>query len=360
MFAKTALERVDDTVDYLATTAVVEAQYRRAAKAMIEMFLNSQHPNFGGAAFNQMSNELSLGARPAGQLTVPRQQARAIYLLWKAMHWIDPITRVPFANVAAIPQLNIADVLEYTIYKALMVYDAKSKSTFAARQVLEHVLARDTRRFLMHNHLLIRGSTHRPPPGAGNQNVVRFSFFYDPGGDKFVIQEGTAGGDKHQFDAASISATLWTDVNGRGNSPNIGSFAQIDPIEVGGSRIVVTTQFTGCSLCLRQHGGRLFAAHISPGNPRQSEPVIGTGNVLARQLCGIAPPVVSAGFTNAPGAVLVYGREHSNIQNAVNGYGGPNLDYFTMIGFDNGAGWKLYAQDNQVGGAITNVRQIFP
>src|SRR5215469_18281426 len=46
MFAKTALERVDDTVDYLDTTAVVEPQYRRAAKALVEMFLNSQLPNF--------------------------------------------------------------------------------------------------------------------------------------------------------------------------------------------------------------------------------------------------------------------------------------------------------------------------
>ena len=364
MFAKTALERVDDTVDYIGTNAVVPGRYSRPAKAFVETFLNSQRQNPGGASFNQMSNEMSLGARPAGQLTASRQQARAVYLLWKAMKWIEVQTRIPFANVAAVPQLNTADLFEYTIYKALMVCDAKNNSAFAAKHVLEDILATDTLRFLTHNHLIIRGSPKRVT-GMGDLNVLPFHFYFDPGSDRFIIEQ-VPGKGRYQFNPATIPATHWTKVTGRGNDPNAGSFAQIDAIEMGGSRIAVTTQFTGCSLCLREHGGRLYAAHIAPGEAVNTPPEIGSGNFLARQLCGMTPGVTAAGFSNAPGPVLVYGRQCSNIPGCPGGYGGPNLQYFTMIGFDNGGGWRLYAQDNEllqggfVGGPITNVRQIFP
>ena len=63
-------------------------------------------------------------------------------------------------------------------------------------------------------------------------------------------------------------------------------------------------------------------------------------------------------FTNAPGPLQIYGREHSEHPAYPNGYGDPSLAYFTMIGFDQG-GWHLYAQDNQMGGSIANVRQIY-
>jgi hypothetical protein len=364
MFAKAALERVDDTVGYIGTTTVVPAQYRRAAKGMVEMFLNSQHPNLGGPAFNQMSNQMSLGARPAGQLSEPRQQARAIYLLWKAMEWASGQNVAPFANAAAIPQLNIADLFEYTIYKALIVYDAKNNSAFAAKHVLENVLAKNTIHFLTHNHLIIRGSPKRVA-GTGDLNVLPFYFYFDPGSNRFIIEQ-VPGPGRYQFNAATIAATHWTKVPGRGNDPNTGSFAQIDAIEVGGSRVVVTTQFTGCSLCLRSHGGRLYGAHIAPGEAINTPPEIGSGHLLAQQLCGSVPNVTGAAFSNAPGPVRVYGRQCSNIPAFPNGYGGPNLQYFTMIGFDNGGGWSLYAQDNELlqggfaGGPITNVRQIFP
>ena len=114
----------------------------------------------------------------------------------------------------------------------------------------------------------------------------------------------------------------------------------IYPGDVAGAPIVVTTQFTGCSLCFRQSGANLYAAHISPGN---SPPSIATGEVLARQLSGLVNGVVGADFANAQGPpVSVYGREYSNLNAFPNGYGGRNLAWFTMIGFDQG-GWHLYA-----------------
>ena len=139
--AKSASERVEDTVDYIGTNTVVPGQYGRAAKAMVELFLASQHPTKSGTPFKQMSNNMSLGSRPTGQLDAPRQQARAIQLLWRAMQWCDVQTRLPYADASVIPQMHIAELFEFTIYKALMIYDAKNNSNFAARHVLETVFA---------------------------------------------------------------------------------------------------------------------------------------------------------------------------------------------------------------------------
>ena len=336
---------------YLSTNNVVAARYSQPARAMAELYLSSRRAPSRGAVTNPPAND-------------QERQRRAVFLLWEAMEWANPLAFSPFPNLNAVPVMNVAELFEFTIYKALMVYDAKNNSTFAAKHVLETVFAGDPIRFLTHNHVMIMGSAQRVN-GTGDQNVIPFYFSFDVA-DKFLI-DLTPGPGKYQFNAASIIATHWTAVPGRGNDANAGSFAGIQAIEVAGAQIVVTTQFTGCSLCFRHSGANLYAAHINPGGtsvPPAIDPLNG-GNVVARQLCGLVNNVAGADFANAHGAVSVYGRQQSNLNAFPNGYGGPNLAWFTMIGFNQG-GWHLYTQDNNIGGGngmngpIANVRQIYP
>lgn len=352
---KSALDRVDDTVSFIGTNTIVPGQYGRAAKAMVELFLGTQFPGQSGKPFKTMSGQMSLGSRPPGQQTDTRQMARAVYLLWEAMKWADPQARIPYNDAAGVPLNNINQLFEYTIYKALMIYDAKNNSDFGARHVLETVFRNNPLRFLQNNRLIIRGSS-TGGTGPGDQNILSFYFSFNATDDRFVIEQ-VPGPGRYQFQASSIVATHWTAVPGRGNNPANGSFAQIHATELGGATIAITTQFTGCSLCFNTSGGLTYAAHIAPGGP-QTPPQIGGGKLLAEQLCGMHG-ITGASFANAAGAVSVYGREHSNLPGYAGGYGGPNLQYFTMIGFFQGA-WTLYAQENHMGGTIVNIRQIYP
>ena len=334
-------------VIYLSTNNVVPARYGQAARAMAEMYLHS----LGGAP--------SRGALTAPPANDQQRQQRAVFLLWEAIEWaVHGMEPFPFANSGAVPMMNIAIRFEFTIYKALMVYDARNNANFAAKHVLETIFAGDGLRFLTHNRVIIRGSVVRVN-GPGNQNVLPFNFSYDPFDDRFIIDSGVAVPGSYQFLASSIVATHWTAVPGRGNNIGAGSFAGIQAIEVAGAPIVVTTQFTGCSLCYRLSGGSLYAAHINPGSG-QLPPAIGSGTILAEQLCGQTIGVAAADFANAAGpAMSIYGRGLSNLNAFPNGYGGPALEYFTMIGFNHG-GWHMFAQENNLGGGITNVRQIYP
>jgi hypothetical protein len=334
-------------LDYVEKNKVVTRQFGKAARGLLELFLHSPKRVARTEPMTQPPN------------TVLEMQRRAVYLLWQAICWTDINFRNPFDTMLAVPMKDMGPVFEFTIYKALMVYDAKYNSCFAASKVFE-VFTNDPLRFLTYNHVLIKGSS-QPILGPGDRNVLPYYFSFSSGTvGKFLINCVPAPG-SYQFNAVSIVATQWSDVQGRGNNVNAGSFAQIRGVELAGAEIVVTTQFTGCSLCFADSGGSVYAAHIDPGNWKRL-PDIGDGNVLARQLCGEVQGVVGAGFSNAQGAVSIYGREKSNLHNYPHGYGGLSLNYFTMIGFYQN-GWHIYTQDNNVGKGIYDeqidkVRQI--
>lgn len=358
---KPALQRVNDTVNFIQNSTVVPPLYTQQVTALVNQYLAAIPGGQGGQTFTNVSGSMSLGRRPLGQSSDSRHMARAVYLLWEVIQDHDPTAQIPYIGAQAVPLADARILFEFAMYKTLMVAGPANQAAAAAQHVLENVVRNSPRTFLRHNRLLINGST-RSRTGPGDQNLVTFDFRFEASYDRFSVSPTAGLAGSYQFQAASIAATHWTAVPGRGNNPAAGSFAQIHATELGGATIAVTTQFTGCSLCFNTSGGNTYAAHIAPGGPT-TLPQIGGGQLLAQQLCGTVPNVAGAAFANAPGAVSVYGRQHSNLPAHPGGYGGANLQYFTMIGFDNG-GWKLYAQEVHIGGfrglgLIQNVRRIY-
>lgn len=219
--------------------------------------------------------------------------------------------------------------------------------------VLTRVLQPNPLTFLQHNKLFVAGSTRRVT--VGEQNVQNFSFLYNPAHDRYEFRPNAFPGGI-PVPVESVVAVHWTQVPERDVDPARGSFARIRGVELSGNHVMVTTQFTGCSFCMKQAGARVFCAHIAPhveGVPHSMAP-----NELARQLCGQrAPAAIGGDFANAaePGEFRVYGAGAGNGR-FPNGYtlgvaGGGANDYMTMVGFPGAAGYQIFSQ-------ITRNRQI--
>ena len=170
----------------------------------------------------------------------------------------------------------------------------------------------------------------------------------------------------HNFPAASVRAVGWADVPGRGAvavpaAAGAASFGAIHGTELGGAgvRTMMTTEFSGCSFCIKSVGGRTYAAHIMPSPIVFGVPPPVDGPRLAQQLEGLAPTVAAGNFANAaggPGPFRIYGRGHSNHPHHPNGYPGQ----MTLLGFDAGGGtWRVYSQ-HRVGDVLGEVVQVWP
>jgi len=123
---------------------------------------------------------------------------------------------------------------------------------------------------------------------------------------------------------------------------------------------MVSTQFTGCSLCFKEVNGRLFAAHIMPDNgPAGGFP--GSGIAMARELAGQNPLVAAGDFANAPagGVFKVFGRGYSNILTCPLGYNytGPP-SYMTIIGFHKPGGWQIFSQEITAAKTIVGPQRV--
>jgi hypothetical protein len=218
-----------------------------------------------------------------------------------------------------------------------------------------------TQIFLNQNALFTYGSTQQTVALA---NVVRQSFFYDFRQNKYKMmpQPPMELTHTHMFDTVSIPAVSWYDVPGRTLNIGAGSFAAIEATELTGANVVMSTNFTGCALCFKEVNGRLFAAHVMPAGGDDGTNSIGSGELLARQLCGLIPGVAGGDFAHpvpAGGTFYVYGARYSNIPNHTTGYPGADPttgQNMSIIGFNNG-NWSIYALHNQRVGAST-IRQI--
>jgi hypothetical protein len=218
--------------------------------------------------------------------------------------------------------------------------------------------------FLTNNRLLIFGSSHN---GLMNQYFV---FEYTQGVPKYKFVPGLPGTAPHCYTVPvlSVPAVLWSAVPGRTNNANAGSFATINGTHLAGATVMVTTQFSGCSFCFKDHGGQVYAAHIWPEDaniPGSGMPPAGGhrgGTRLARQLDGQEAPGVTGGDFAAPapagGNFEVYGPGYSNIAGQAGGY--PvrvGNDWMTLIGLRQGGTWHFYSQ-HVVNGAITQAVQV--
>jgi hypothetical protein len=108
---------------------------------------------------------------------------------------------------------------------------------------------------------------------------------------------------------------------------------------------MLTTQLTGCSVCIQDAGGTLCAAHIEPGGGVD-------GTTLARQLAGRVGQVVGGAFSNLPGPTAnpfhVFGRDSGTLPKGPRGYhmrANTTGDYASVLGLVQNGEWRVYAQE---------------
>jgi hypothetical protein len=209
--------------------------------------------------------------------------------------------------------------------------------------------------------------------GAGTYGAMQQYFWYEYmlGAGKYKFAAHMPGGSPncHHPTVVNIPAVLWSQVPGRTNVRNAGTFANIRGTELTGGAVMVTTQFSGCTFCYKEHEGSIYAAHISPDDPNQQNVALGPGGGvanggmrLARQLAGLEEGVTGGDFADpAPdgGDFMVYGAGYSNINNHDAGYpinqGG---NYMTLIGKPQGGTWRFYSQHVNANGTVLRVVRI--
>jgi hypothetical protein len=356
---KKADERITETLDYLTKTAVVRYGERQYVEKYVRTFLDTKFPGgwSGNQQFKSFSESLSMTGVTNPGNEEHRKMRRLLMLLWKAMGNDTIANAVPALGAG-----TLASELRMTIRKAMLCSGQLSGDDWTARYVLTNIIARDPLDFLTENKIIIRGSTK---DSGLNQNLVTFEFGYEPLSDRYAFNapasKPTPG--YHGFSASSVPAVNWWDVPGRGGNLNAGSFAQIRGTQVSGATIMVTTQFTGCSFCMKSSGGHLWAAHISPASVKSEHAAYKTdGRTLATQVCGDVATVTGGDFANAPGTLpfRVYGRDKGNGK-FPGGYPftASGLQYACIIGFEENGAWQLFCQHTSAAG-IAGAVQIWP
>jgi hypothetical protein len=355
---KNADTRITETLAFIKDTVLVKFSDRLFIEKYLGDYLLATFPNKTSPQYKAFSDDLSMNSVANAGNEQERMLRRLLVLMWKVMGNAGKATAAKTMPVAL-----LAPHLYNSIPKAMICAGIRSSDQGPARYVLEQLFRVNPASFLNDNAIMISGSTRN---SGLAQNVLSFQFGYDALSDRYVFKPSTlpeAG--FYVFDAVSIPAVNWWDVPGRGNILNNGSFAQIHGTELSGSTIMLTTQFTGCSFCMKEHLGHLYAAHISPASVLSEHATYKTnGLALARQICGEIATVAAGDFGNAAGGLgpfRVYGRDKGNA-----GFPGgypftsSSLDYCCIIGFETNGNWSLYCQHSAQQKVVGTVHGIFP
>lgn len=345
-FSKDAQVRIDQTVDVIVKRCPLSEQ------ATVKTFLNQVFQGMFSdssvmTAVKQIEtfSDMSLSMRGLGNAGNKDERAmrRAISLLGALKSPVfDGKTLLPGQLSQKLGEL----VEDFRIYADECV------RTGALLNAKFNELQNTPSIFLRENTLYIYGSQAT----AGLVNVIPIPFTYDYRFSRYKLDVTHPPEIKHPktVNVVSVPAVSWYNVPGRGATPNSGSFAQIAATELTGADLAISTNFTGCALCFKEVGGRLFAAHIMPGGGSVSadgpaDPSIGSGDDLARQLAGLVTGVAGGDF-DAPvppgGTFYVYGARYSNLPAHPAGYPGGNLalgQFMVFIGAKVSGSWALYA-----------------
>lgn len=362
MITKNVTKRITDTLTTIATTPHFPPPERARVHAFASAFVNTHYPatNARSAGYTAFSTGMTMTDVAAAGSEEQRAMRRAIYLLWHAMGEPPHAARVKMVLAGDVRAVFVA-----TMQKALCRGDGAAGDPAGGKYVFKNAFRADPLQFLQRNMIMISGVT---TVGPGTRNMLRFKMEFNAWKDRYefsIVDDRGAGG-CHSFDATSVPAVYWADVPGRTTALNAGSFAGIRGTEMAG-KYMVTTQFTGCSFCLKQTGGGLFAAHVSPGykGPAREAAAPGIdGTLLARQLCGTEHPVVGGDFGNAPASpnpFHVFGKEHSNLPGQT-GYDarctlGGGQNWMSLFGFNRTGAWEIYCQE-VIAGGIGDVSRI--
>ncbi|MCG3194811.1 MAG: hypothetical protein DIJKHBIC_04078 [Thermoanaerobaculia bacterium] len=351
--------RIDDAFNFIAGTTLVPARMKLAVSTFVSDFIKRKLPTGSSRQeIRNFSRGMSMAKVHHSGTEGQRALRRAIHLLWEAM---ENHERAEQAKLT--PGIDLVYDFKRSMEKAWIVSEKKGGGLVAHKWVFDNGLKLYTKAFLRRNRLFIQGSS-KIDGTQGDQNVLDFEFGFDELKDRYTIAPKGLGG--YSFKAVSVPAVHWTDVPRRGVTEDSGSFGAMNGTEFDGASVMVTTQFTGCSFCLKD-AGRLLGAHISPSVPGRPHP-FSSGTKLAQQLSGVQEPAVGKGdFANGnpgTGQLLVYGRGYSNMTGLRDGYdpriqGGGSSGMY-IVGFKRPTGqWKVFSQeivDNHIVKAI----RIYP
>jgi len=356
MFPKGDQARVNETLNFIRGYGAIPALVRNDIALMVSAAYPRTTP-----LQQQAYHTLSLAMSVKTGATVPpgndqqRMMRRAIVLIWQAMSTKanDPAP-VRARGVAAMG-LGIgflAAALDDAMLKAAVV-----ASPAGAAHVFLNEFATHPQRFLRVHRIFARGSTagrqRFEVAGGPYTNVMNFSFYYEPGFDRFelaVIPLNAAVGPGYVFATVSVPAVHWSDVPGVAAQP--GNFAGVLATELSGASYMVTTQFTGCSFCFKGAGQVMHAAHISPAGDVNKVNYVGAGTALANRIVNHG-----GAFANVGGAAAlnVFGNGAGNAVLPAGGNGfypvktapaqAGFMKWMTVFGLrKNGVDWRIYTQ----------------
>jgi hypothetical protein len=357
VITKNPTTRINDVLATIAGTPHFPAPERARVHAFVSAWVTANHPaaSAGTLGYKTFSNLMTMTDVGSAGASDVRAMRRAIFLLWYAMG-----DQVESAKAKMILSADVQADFVATMQKALCHSDTAAGNPAGTKYVFKDVFRANPMQFLQRNKIFISGVTVFN--AATTRNTLRFMMQFNTMNNRYdfnYVGPGVVAGGRHSFDTTSVPALYWGDVPGRTTALTAGSFANIRGTELSG-KYMVTTQFTGCSFCLKNTGGGLFGAHISPGYKGASRTTPTPGidaTLLAQQLCGTQPPVVGGDFGNAVPAAnpfRVLGKSHSNIPGLA-GYdarctAGGGKYWMSLFGFNNAGAWEIYCQEVIDGG----------
>jgi len=365
MPTKAAGTRIDDTLAYIGGYTGLTAQLVQAAHTLADGYIGraqwntkvystrSAQNTVVSGNYTFFSNHMTMTDATTPGNKNQRAMRRAILVLRSAMG--DPLAA---AYAKSILVTDVQQAFDDTMVQASCAQHQQIGNSAANEFVFKRLLRDDPIGFLGRIRVIVHGSS--ATDATKNTNKLAFVFSCDVLNNRFVFDpvashgKPTPGG--FGLDVSSVPAFQWDTITGRGTDPARGSFDTIRATELS-EKCMVTTQLIGCSFCLQDVGGALWACHVKP-----SARVPGVQ--LAQQLTGNVPNVTRAKFANAPTStnpVYVFGRGHGNFPN-VGGYD-VRLEgkgrYATVIGLRRKGAWSLYAQQ-VLDDVIIDARQIWP
>lgn len=357
---KAADVRLEETIKFIGKTPLFPADLRADVKAFAESYAGrAQWPgNFSlpiagtFGSYKRFSAEMTMTDVHAPGNEPERAMRRAIFLLYSAIGHPHAAAEAKSMLVGRVQAEFVA-----VMWKAVCHANEQAGSS-RGPEALYKRLRHEPLRVLRELKLQVNGTTKTD--AVNDTNLIDFVFRYDFATDRFVFDDAAIhnGGVGMCLiaGATSVPAIPWGQVPGRGLVGDAGSFATMRGTHFAG-KLMVTTQLTGCCVCVQDVGGTLCGAHIKPGGAVD-------GTALARQLDGAVPNVAGGDWSNPPvggaGPFRVFGRGYASLPGGAGGYDARLVgagNYATVIGINRHATWHLYCQEFH-NGAIINAREI--
>jgi hypothetical protein len=349
MAFRSSTAHIDTTLELIGDTTFFDSRYRPAVQEFALGYLERLRPNQATVlpttnapnGLKHFQSALKTTGTSSVGTSDERAMRQAMHFLWQAMGHNDP------ADLARRAFSNVRQEFQRTMWKALCVADDRSGLVRGPSEVFAQLRASPLA-FLKETKVQIDGST--AVDQQLDTNVLPFVFRFEPELDRYRFESaskyrGQTG--KYIVSASSVPGIDWQNVPGRGANPDRGSFGTIRGTHLDGD-LMLTSQLTGCTICVQAFLDTLCAAHVKPGGAVD-------GTALARQLAGTVPNVAGGAFSNAPlglaGRFLVFGRGFGTFLQAPDGYdarldSGGKGRFATMLGLRGNGSWHLYLQEN--------------